>query len=78
MTIRLLCNGKTMYDKKGAVTARNRRMKEDHIELREYQCPLCGYWHLTKQITPTYNKWKKSHKPKLQKTSRFKRQNFDY
>lgn len=41
-------SGKVSYDKKGAVSARNKRWHEDHIELRVYQCPDCNWWHLTK------------------------------
>lgn len=41
------CNGKPSYDKRSAVTARNKRWDEDHVELRVYQCPDCNWWHLT-------------------------------
>lgn len=44
------CKGKVRYDKKGAITAKNRRYAEDHVELREYACPKCGGWHLTSQM----------------------------
>jgi len=43
------CNGKPVYDKKSAVTARNKRWKEDHIKLRIYPCFQCNGWHLTSQ-----------------------------
>jgi len=42
------CNGKKCYDKKGAITAKNYRYHEAHIELRIYECPDCGFYHLTK------------------------------
>lgn len=44
------CHGKPGYDKKTAVTARNKRYKEDKIKLRIYECPECGKWHLTKNL----------------------------
>lgn len=40
--------GKVMFDKKTAITARNKRWKESRVGLREYQCDDCGYWHLTR------------------------------
>ena len=40
--------GKPIYDKKGATTAKNFRMRVDHKKLRIYECPLAnGGWHLT-------------------------------
>lgn len=44
------CNGKRAYDKRGAITAANRRFEEDHIRLRIYQCDMGDHWHLTKQL----------------------------
>lgn len=45
------CNGKMRYfEKKSAVTAKNARWEQSHVELRIYQCPDCGDWHLTKQL----------------------------
>lgn len=41
------CNGKMVYDKRGAITAKNRRWEEDHVPLRIYECPGNGHWHLT-------------------------------
>lgn len=41
------CNGKVIYDKKGAVSAKNRRYNEDHVALRIYECPGNRHWHLT-------------------------------
>ena len=41
--------GKPIYDKRGAVTAKNRRWEEDHAKLRIYPCNFCGGWHLTHQ-----------------------------
>lgn len=43
------CNGKKGYDKKGAMSSKNKRFKEDHIPLRIYKCEKCVYWHLTSQ-----------------------------
>lgn len=44
------CDGKVIYDKKTAITARNLRMKESHQELRVYECEKGDHWHLTKQM----------------------------
>ena len=44
------CQGKKCYDKKGAQTAKNKRFKDSHTELRIYQCPICDYWHLTSKL----------------------------
>lgn len=49
------CNGKKCFDKKGAESARNKRLKPKRHErrhgtpdkLRIYECPDCGRWHLT-------------------------------
>lgn len=41
------CGRKRIYDKKGAVTAKNKRFEEDHVELRVYECPGNKHWHLT-------------------------------
>lgn len=41
---------KMSYDKKGAITAKNKRYHEDHIKLREYYCGRCNAWHLTKIV----------------------------
>jgi rubrerythrin len=37
--------------------ARHRRIAEgsEHIEERSYQCPKCGFWHLTSQAKRTEN-----------------------
>lgn len=43
------CGDKRIYDKKGAITAKNKRFKEDHIVLRVYPCH--NHWHLTKLIS---------------------------
>ena len=40
-------SGKVCYDKRGAQTAKNARFKQSHAKLRIYDCPHCGYWHLT-------------------------------
>ena len=42
--------GKVCYDKKTAITAANKRFKDDHKKLRIYECPDCGYWHLTSKL----------------------------
>ena len=41
------CNGKVVYDKRGALTAKNRRWNEGHVKLRIYECPNNNHWHLT-------------------------------
>jgi hypothetical protein len=41
--------GKPCYDKKTAVTAKNKRYKQDHVVLRIYNCENCNCWHLTSQ-----------------------------
>lgn len=43
------CEGKVIYDKKSAISARNARYREDHVELRVYHHELCNGWHLTSQ-----------------------------
>ena len=59
------CNGKMMYDKKGAITAKNKRFHDDHTPLRVYECPNTRHrhWHLTSQ-NPYKNENKKSKKAK--------------
>ena len=53
---RCYLSDKPCYDKKGAQTAKNKRWKEDHIELRIYPCK--GHWHLTSKIKKKErNKW---------------------
>ena len=42
--------GKICYDKKGAISAKNLRYKQDKIKLRAYWCNKCNFWHLTKQF----------------------------
>lgn len=42
-------NGKPCYDKKGAISAKNKRWNQDRIELRVYQCCF-DHWHVTKQL----------------------------
>lgn len=60
------CRKKIKYDKKGAITAKNNRMKEDHTALRVYPCDYCNGWHLTSQNPSlikedwAYKKYKKS------------------
>jgi len=44
------CNGKKCYDKKSALTAKNKRFKDSHIKLRIYQCDICNQWHLTSKL----------------------------
>jgi len=41
------CDDKPSYDKKTAVTAKNKRWKDNRVKLRIYQCKKCDYWHLT-------------------------------
>lgn len=45
--IREYCNGKIKYDKKGATTMMNFLERKGRKNLRIYDCPLCGGWHLT-------------------------------
>lgn len=40
-------SGKIKYDKRGALTLKNSIMEKQHIEMKEYQCKICNYWHLT-------------------------------
>lgn len=42
-----MCEGKMRYDKKGALTAKNMRMREDGVWLRVYYHDKCNGWHLT-------------------------------
>jgi len=44
------CRGKTIFDKKGALTSKNDRYKKDHVKLRVYQCPDCNHWHLSSRL----------------------------
>ena len=50
---KLMCTGKRTYRKKDAQTAVNARnkgttgRKVSEKRLRMYQCPLCGFWHLS-------------------------------
>jgi len=41
---------KPSYDKKGALSAANKRYQQDHIKLRIYQCG--NHWHLTHILKP--------------------------
>lgn len=45
----LKCNGKPCYRKKVAESVKNKRWKQDRVDLRLYQCKHCNYWHLTHQ-----------------------------
>jgi hypothetical protein len=51
--------GKPCYDKKGAITARNRRWKKDRVKLRIYECNY-DHWHLTSMKERPNRKPKKS------------------
>jgi len=44
------CGGKPCFDKKTAITAKNKRFKDGHVVLRVYNCPECNTWHLTSNI----------------------------
>lgn len=50
----IYCNGKRIYDKKGAITACNGRFKEEHTRLRIYECEYGAHWHITKQLRGRY------------------------
>lgn len=47
---------KPCYDKRTAITAANKRYKEDRIRLRIYPCG--DHWHLTKQVGEDGERWK--------------------
>lgn len=68
---RRYCDGKIIYDKKGAITARNARSGQDHVELRIYPHEKCGGWHLTKR-DPNGGRfgWKPKKKKKLKEYKR--------
>lgn len=57
------CREKVIYDKRGAITAKNRRFEEDKVALRIYHCPFCNGWHLTSQ-NPYFGekRYSKNHK----------------
>lgn len=40
-------SNKVIFDKKGARTAANERLRREHEALRIYPCPYCKHWHLT-------------------------------
>lgn len=40
------CGTKYKYDKRGAITVRNQKLKEG-VALRVYECNRCGMWHVT-------------------------------
>lgn len=42
--------GKSMFDKRGAQTAKNALEYEQGVRLRIYVCPNCGKWHLTSRV----------------------------
>lgn len=44
------CGGKIIYDKRGAITAKNLAFKRGLNRLRIYECDLCDGWHLTHKI----------------------------
>lgn len=73
------CRGKTCYPrKKIALTVKNTRYKQDHEELRIYDCPHCRMWHLTKQSLKIKSKDKhhdKKNKLKQSKKRRGEREN---
>ena len=43
-------SGKACYDKKGAVTAANKRWDDAYVKLRVYPCPDCNWWHLSSRV----------------------------
>lgn len=42
--------GKPSYDKKTAITAKNKRWNDSRVKLRIYHCEKCNYWHLTSSV----------------------------
>ena len=45
-----LCSGKRSYTKRGALSVCKKRYKENHVELRVYECDKGDHWHVTKQL----------------------------
>jgi len=39
-------SGKQMLDKRGAISFKNLTMRLHRIEMVEYECKMCGWWHL--------------------------------
>jgi hypothetical protein len=37
---------KKAMDKKSAISLKNLTMRLHHIEMKEYECKQCGWWHL--------------------------------
>lgn len=50
----MICEQKKQYSKKDAQTTCNYQMSQGEKSLRIYQCPTCGFWHLTHKTD-----WKK-------------------
>lgn len=48
-------HGKPCYDKKGAITAMNKRWREDRVRLTIY--PHHNHWHLTSHVDNKRNPW---------------------
>ena len=45
------CGRKVVYKtKKDALTKKNQRFAEDHVELRIYHCSFCNGFHLTHKL----------------------------
>lgn len=43
------CRGKVRYRKREAAECRNRLERQGRGPLRCYECPDCGWWHLTRE-----------------------------
>ena len=65
-------DNKRCYDKKGAITARNKRYEEDRVKLRIYPCH--DHWHLTKILRGEWQGRKKDMVVKHKKIKGFHRE----
>lgn len=56
-------SGKKCMDKRSALTLKNTTRELHHIEMKEYWCAWCNYWHLT--TVKTNSKHRFNHKEDL-------------